>query len=487
MSSLGAESTRAALTLRTAPALAKPMAPIEAELDGQTRPNIIVLMLDDYPAMDDRVLARLPRISSEFLDRSLSFENYWANFSLCCPGRATFLTGQEAHHHGVTKNVATPFDPSSSLATELQDLGYYTNICGKYFNGTRRLADKTPLGWSNTAIKEAGQYYDYPAWINGQREYHGTRIADYSTDVMAAKCRAFLADAPTNNPLFVLLTPNATHGGFDDDHVKSEWFPVPAPRHRGDARCVGIPPWKPANYNELDVTDKPTYMSQSALVEYSNGWPLERVCESLLSVDESFGRIVDVLKAQGRYDDTIFVLTSDNGMGWGAHRWKGKVAPHTARIPLYISWPSVVDAEFTADHTLLSNVDLAPTLCELAGCSMGPFGNGFGVDGMSFAGLINAESYSSVPRRTAILMEGGSVAVPPFRAIMTSADHPRGTWYFIVYTGGRGRELYDMSSGPCVDWHVGQPGDPCMMRNVAYSADTKAVRRSLRTQLNAMW
>jgi len=448
------------------------------------QPNIVVLLIDDFAAMDDRVFQRLPNIKSTFLDQGISFTNYWGNFSLCCPGRAALLSGQRDDHNGVMKNEATLFDPRETIATELQGAGYYTGIVGKYFNGTSALTSKTPPGWDYVAIKDDGPYYNYPAWVNGVKEIHGATDADYSVDVMASKSVPFFENAPPDKPIFAWLAPNATHGGSDEDGVKIPTQPVPPARYRGDPRCADIPPYDPASFNILNTGPKPAYERKLPLVPYANGWDLTLDCESLLAVNDWFGQVLDELKAEGRYDNTIFVLASDNGMGWGAHHIPGKIAPYTAQMPLYISWPAVIDGPMSQDANLVSNIDVAPTLCEIAGCQMGPYFNGYGVDGQSFAGLIDPARYSSVPQRDSIVIEGVGGGVPFFEAIMTGANNPLGQWLFVHYATGE-KELYDVSGGPCASWSVGDPGDPCMLHNLTRLRPH--LRKTLALELTVDW
>src|SRR5664279_2721224 len=94
-------------------------APIPSAPAPLGKPNIVVLLIDDFAAMDDRVFERLPNFKSTFLDQGISFTNYWGNFSLCCPGRAALLSGQRDDHNGVMQNKATLFDPRETIATEL--------------------------------------------------------------------------------------------------------------------------------------------------------------------------------------------------------------------------------------------------------------------------------------------------------------------------------------------------------------------------------
>lgn len=450
-------------------------------------PNIVWVNLDDTGIAPASLYERLPMIKSLFLEHGVSFVNAWNNFPLCCPGRASQLTGQWAHHTGVIKNDGRLFNPGVTLATELHDQGYYTFITGKYLNGTSLLSDKTPPGWDDVAIADS-KYYRYTIYVNDEARYHGSRTDDYSTDVFAAHSLEFLATAPADKPIFAFLNPYAVHQGADQNGSKVGTLPAPAPRHKGDPACQGVPSSKLANYNEADVSDKPYYIRRQPL-RAATGWPLQRICETLLSVDEWTAGVVDTLKAQGRFDNTIFILTTDNGRAWGSNRWIKKTAPYAAQIPLFIYWPATMVGNGSENDMLLANVDLAPTLCELAGCVMGPFANGRPVDGQSFAGLLAPDAFSSVPTRDATIHEhlGPASQVPRWKGIMTASNHQLGRWFYVHYFETGEQELYDMSGGPCLHWEVGDGGDPCMMSNKAHKAKFKSIRWALRRQMEAMW
>ena len=115
---------------------------------------------------------------------------------------------------------------------------------------------------------------------------------------------------------------------------------------------------------------------------------------------------------------------------------------------------------------------------------MGPYFDGYGVDGHSFAGLIDPAQYSSVPQRDSIVIEGVGGGIPFFEAIMTGANNPLGQWLFVRYTGGE-RELYNVSGGSCSSWSVGDPGDPCMLHNLTRLRPN--VRKALAKELALDW
>ncbi len=424
------------------------------------QPNIVLVLIDDFGSMDERIWNYLPALKSLFIDRGTLFSNYVGEAALCCPGRANLLTGQHTFNHGVIYNDARLLNPSMTIATQLQAAGYHTFISGKYFNATEWLADKTPPGWDETHIYSGG-YYGYTMYNNGAAVYRGSSASDYSTDVIADKAVIALKAAPPDRPAFAYLAPYAVH---EDPSTKP--YPVVPPRYADDPRCADIPPWDPPNYNEADTSDKPAYVQKFPLLADSTGWTLVPYCRALLAVDEMVGRFVDELKAQGRYDNTLFILTADNGMNFGAHRAKDKKMPYAVQMPLYVSWPSRLGTEPRTIEEPVVNIDVAPTLCEVAGCAMGPYPNGQSQpDGRSFLPLLLGRSDSM--GRDAILEDHlmPNNYVPRWYGVQTTSLSPLGPWRYVEYVTGE-RELYDLRNGPCHLWNPGMGGDPCELTNL---------------------
>ena len=420
------------------------------------RTNIVVIMVDDLAEMGPNLWNHLPALKAAFVDQGIEFTNYFGNDPLCCPGRAGFLTGQYTDHHGVWTNDATLLDPSETVATELRGVGYDTIISGKYLNNMDALVDKTPKGWTQSAIF-AGGYYRYRAWVNGVYQYHGSTTADYSPDVFTNQALQFMRNTPANKPIFAFLTPYDVHEGPDQNGKDPGWnMPVTAPRYEKAANassCQGIGNYNPPSYDEADVSDKPAYIKDEVgLVasHYPDGWPLHPICTSLLAVNDEFVRVKAELKAEGRLNKTLFVLTGDNGMAFGAHGWPKKDVPYAEQLPLYVYWPAGRGTTQTTSAAYIANVDAAPTLCEVGGCVMGPYPNGQKTsDGQSFLGLIVPNRSSSVPVRDALYQEHRTEDAPryPFRDLRTTDQNPLGLWQYVVYDNGE-CELYDLTNDP---------------------------------------
>ncbi len=199
----------------------------------------------------------------------------------------------------------------------------------------------------------------------------------------------------------------------------------------------------------------------------------------LLSVDEAVGAVEAELARKGRLNDTVMVLTSDNGMDWGSHRNPNKSSPSASQIPFFVSWPRGVGMQRRTIGERIHNIDLAPTLCELAGCRLGPYPNGQSTpDGKSFLKLLLGEGASMGRDALITDLPAGSGGIPPWYAVTTTKESPLASigcaaaatggcrWHYVEYENdARERELYDVSNGPCWTWKVGDRGDPCRLES----------------------
>ncbi len=454
-------------------------------VDGQQRPDVVIFMLDDVPHLDGlRLWRAMPNIRRVFLDQGVRFSQMFGESPLCCPGRAGWLTGLHTFNHGVDANDVHLFDPSMTLATQLDGIGYETILAGKYFNGYQSVAPDVPPGWDHFHAT-TGAYYHYTIWNDGHRvgEQHGGRPDDYSTDVITAKAVADIRRTAPSERIFAWLAPNAVHGPT-----------TPAARHLRDPRCASIPSWRPANYDEGDVSDKPAFVRSKSSLD-APAYDLVDECRTLLAVDDAVGAVREELARQDRLDDTLLVLTSDNGMNAGAHRLLGKSTPYATQVPFFVSWPGVLGTGGDMVAERVSNIDLAPTICDLAGCALGPYPNGQRqADGRSFASLLLGTGAG--PGRDALLedMPAGSKDIPVWYALATTQRSPlsemgcwssaRGgcRWHYVEYGTGA-RELYDVSNGPCWTWRKGEPGDPCELHNLAGRPEYRQLRSALSSRL----
>jgi arylsulfatase A-like enzyme len=448
------------------------------------RPDIVAFVLDDIPPMDGRLWQKLPNIQRYFVEQGTQFSDAHVQTPTCTPGRAGLLTGLHTHHHGAFMTDGTLFDPRETIATELQAEGYHTIQVGKYLNLMDRFPDKRPPGW-NDFHGSGGRYYDYNLYSNGNQRWYGSKQRDYSPDVTRRIALKTLKRAPDRKPIFAWFSPYSMH---------KPW----AVSKREQKRDCRIKSWKPKSFMEQNVRDKPAYV-RARTTKSRGGYKLKRICRGMRTVDRMVGQVVRQLKRDDRYENTLLVLTSDNGMAFGAQRiLHDKKAPYGTQIPMMVHWPRVLGTEPRTIDEKVQNIDLAPTLCDIAGCRLGPFPTGQArADGVSFLRLLTGER-ERLARRTVLnsYQETGH-RVPTYWSIQTTGSSPLARqgcarrkeagcrWIYTVYATGE-RELYDVSNGPCHEWRRSQKGDPCMLRNRAGATRLAGLERALKRELNRL-
>lgn len=405
------------------------------------RPNIVVIMTDDQTAESLRVMVNVRRLLA---DRGTSFANSFTTYPQCCPSRATFLTGQYAHNHGVLGNSPPAggyikLDHSNTLPVWLENAGYYTVHLGKYLNGYgRRDPREIPPGWSEWRGSVDPSTYRYTGYtLNENRTL--TTYGGYQTDVYAQKAAEVIRRrAPLARPFFLSVAFLAPHSGAPadpDDPGAGIVTPSPALRHR-DAFAAEPPP-RPPSFNEADVSDKPSGIRTRHLI------PPERVrairenyqqeLESLLAVDEGVARIVAALRDSGELGNTLVIFTSDNGFFHGEHRVaQGKNLPYepAIRVPLVVRGPGVPVGRRLTQR--VANIDLAPTIVDAANARAGRV-----LDGRSLLPLFTSPT-TPLPRD--LLVERGP-GEDPYSALRT------GRYLYVEYSSGA-RELYDLALDP---------------------------------------
>jgi arylsulfatase A-like enzyme len=173
-------------------------------------------------------------------------------------------------------------------------------------------------------------------------------------------------------------------------------------------------------------------------------------------------------------DDTLFVFTADNGVAWGIHRLpQRKGVPYATPIPLVMSWPARWGDEVVEIDEVVSNIDIAPTVCALAGCEMGPFKGGPATaDGLSLLPLLDGQADHL--ERTVVREESGPgyPSAPRFWALRTTSQHPLGRYHYTEWETGE-VELYDSLA------------DPWELKNLALRGEHDEVVAQLSAELRA--
>ena len=487
-----------ALLLTAASATARPTG---ADRDG--RPNILVVMTDDMAATD---LAMMPNVQRLLAKQGTTFDNAITSFPLCCPSRATFITGQYSHNNGVFGNFA-PYgwygmqDRDNTLPSWLDDVGYRTALVGKWLNGYGALDvhGEIPAGfdiWRGLLDVSAYDYFNYVmnddgdlrtwgdpefarklvefaslqvdpapdslASVYGRLEelfgprpysYFGAENPDdYSPDVTGEMTeRLVRAERKKRKPFFIWWSVAAPHREDVATTLMGRpgMDPRPAPRHVDDVAGLTLP--QPPSFNEPDITDKPSPVENAAAT--MSAAQIEQLqldyqgrIGSLLAVDEHVADLVKTLKRTDQLRNTVIMFVSDNGWLQGEHRVTGdKFLPYeeALKVPLIIRGPGVKKGATVAGQ--VSNVDFAPTLLDFANAKAGRT-----MDGLSL--LPTLRKPKKRPDRVlgieAIepLFPGGMIPVNAWDQPYTGVRTDRYT--YVVWTQSGETELYDRTADP---------------------------------------
>ena len=431
-------------------------------------PNIVVIQSDDQSLESMRVMSKTKRLLG---DRGASFRNHFANWPLCCPSRATQLTGQYAHNHGVLGN--SPPEGSylrlprhDNIAVWLKEAGYEVGHIGKFLNGygPRKDDPATPLndvtevprGWSDWRTGSEGTtygYYDYVQneWSSddgrgrdGELVGYGGRVSDFKTDANTADALDLIGKyADGDAPFYLQVDYLAPHTGGPNRAANTphppydcRGFAKAAPRDADAYDDAPLAALQDPAFNEADVSDKPPEIA--ALPRLSP-------------------RKIDQITAGYRceLENTYVFYMGDNGFLHGEHRLntgKNNVYEPAIRIPLLLRGPGVPSGVEVRDLT--SNADFATTVMALAGAA---FDEGSPPDGRSL--LPPLEHPADETGRELLIESNGYAAIRTQR--YKWVEHEDG---FI--------ELYDLKS------------DPNEERNVAGESDYEEVQGKLVTRLD---
>jgi arylsulfatase A-like enzyme len=395
-------------TGRTAPGTtslgqAQQVQQVEPRVVLRPRPNVVFIMTDD---MRDDDLRFMPWTRRMIGDKGVRFRNSFSPYPLCCPARASVLTGRYAHNHRVM-SVLLPyafpsFDDRSTFATWLHDSGYTTTYVGKYLNGfgkwpAPRSSGGTslsyvPPGWTDWRASfdqgfapfspYAGDTYDFFD-TTLSRNGHGFTPYEgrYQTRVYGRLSERIIARrAASERPFLFYLSFAAPHHGWpvepddpgpvvrDDGEVTT--FPTTArPNDVKGAFDRRIRQAPGVSWVDPDFRDKPGYLQKPALNAAEKAALLEvtrQRAEALSVVDEQVRRTVRALRRSGELGRTLVVFTSDNGYFLGEQRMReGKIWPHepSLRVPLLMRGPGIPAGQVRNDP--FSSIDFAPTIADL--------------------------------------------------------------------------------------------------------------------------
>lgn len=424
------------------PAVASP-----AVASPPPRPNVLVVMVDDMPA---HTLWVLDDMLTEL--GGTIYDNAVVQHALCCPSRATFLTGQFSHNHGIVTNKGgwARFARSSRyddhLGVWLQAAGYTTAVVGKMLNGYGGSnPELVPPGWDSWDVLVGASAYNYRTYTmnhdGSTRRYSVAGGDPIQTDHIGQLAAATITElAAGDSPWFAWITPLAPH--LDGGERVAYSSTRNAHTHDTDV-------WRPANFGASSrVSPQRQRLDAGDVTVVDEQY--RSILEALEDVDDMMVEILAALDATGERDNTIIVFTADHGFFNGEHRiTHGKIVPYeeALRVPLVVSGPGFTDR---IEHRLTVNADLPAFIVAAAHATAG-----VPLDGVPLAAL---------PAHRAVPIYGIMAGVE-YRGVRTNDE---------VYWTANGRaERYDLIV------------DPAQLVNLASSGTLDAARQRLIDDLGA--
>ncbi len=343
------------------------------------RPNVLFILTDDqrYDALS---CMGHPHLKTPNIDRlaneGLLFKNHFCTTSLCSPSRASILSGLYAHTHGVSNNFTEYPTDMVSFPLRLQASGYDTAYVGKWHMGEK---NDNPRPGFDTFVTHRGQgkYFDTEFNFNGFNGQGRRVVKGYYTTVVTDMATEWITQRKGDTPWMLMLGHKAPHS-----------FYLPEKKYEHSFDKVDIQ--YPASAFNLD--DKPAWFKKrldtwhgiyGPLFDWRKTFPdkspaavkdfarmVRAYWGTLLSVDDSVGRLYDFLKARGELDNTLIIFTSDNGLLEGEHGMVDKRTGHepSIRIPLVARYPGLTATNRPrVIDQITATIDFAPSILDICG------------------------------------------------------------------------------------------------------------------------
>ncbi len=431
-------------------ALLLPLAALAAAAPSP-QPNILFILCDDLrPAALGAYGS--PHVKTPQIDRlaaeGVRFANMFCTTSLCSPSRASILTGLYAHKHGVRDNFTELPTNLPHWPARLREAGYATAYVGKWHMGEDNDAPRPGFDWFVTH-KGQGKYFGTEWNFHGQRRatpggYYTTEVTDIALDWLRKQTSA--------KPWVMCIGHKAPHSFYTPEEKYAHVFdavrvPYPASAFHLDDK----PDWLKQRINTWHGIYGPLFewrkkfpdARPEAVVDFEN--MVHGYWGTILSVDDSVGRLRAFLEQTGQLDNTVIVFMGDNGLLEGEHGMVDKRTAHepSIRIPLIVRYPALARGRVVTGQAL--TCDLAPSLLEL--CGAPPIAR---TDGASWVKL--ARQGADDAWRTAWFYEYNYEKQFPYTPNVRALRTDR--WKYIHYPHGDGSpdrhlaELYDLTADP---------------------------------------
>lgn len=332
------------------------------------KPNVVLILTDDQRY--DELGFLNPELNTPNIDslakEGVFFRNAFVTTSLCSPSRASILTGQYAHAHGIVDNLARDIKPNTVFFPQLlQKEGYQTAFIGKWHMG--RHSDNAQPGFDYW-VSFAGQGNYLPK--EGEKiNVNGVRVNQkgYITDELTDYALDWLSSIDTSKNFFLYLSHKAVHDNFTPaerhkDLYKDQVINLPESSRNTPENYEGKPMWVKNQRNSWHGVDFP-YHSDLDVREYKRNYH-----RALAAVDDSVGVIRRKLETMGVAENTIILFMGDNGFMFGEHGLidKRNAYEESMRIPLIFHGPGMVAENHIVDD-MVANIDIAPTILDIAG------------------------------------------------------------------------------------------------------------------------
>ncbi len=342
------------------------------------KPNILFVLVDDQPFDALGFSGRYPFLKTPNIDRlaeeGVNIKNFFVTQSICSPSRASFLTGTYPHVHGVNQNnkyVDPDWQSYAPYSVHLKENGYQTAHIGKIHMAHKRGKNHIRPGFDYWfSFIGQGQYFNPKINDNGVE----TQIDGYITDILTEKAIDWLENKRNPDKPFCL---NIWHKAVHEKHL-------PATRHKDFFKGEKLPE-PPYQTHKETFENKPEWQRRKTFGFKWNEddevpktlkekkWPINKfknmqLLRSLIAVDESLGKVIETLEKIGELENTVIIYSSDNGYFMGEHTYKDKrlAYENSIRVPMIIRYPKMIEKNTTIDELCL-NIDLAPTILEIAG------------------------------------------------------------------------------------------------------------------------
>lgn len=475
----------------TAATLALARAAVAETPDTATPPNILLIMSDDHTTQAVGCYGRrlsdyahTPHID-RLADEGMLFENCFCTNAICVPSRASILTGQYSHVHGL-RALQKGFPPSSdNFAKRLRQAGYQTMIAGKWH------LKNQPSGFDQyQLLPNQGEYFDPSFRVNGE-DWEDDRVvkAGYSTDLITDTAMDMIAKRDRSRPFMMVCSYKAPHDPYHNhprngDLYADQTIPEPEDLHwpespkgrvhegwplegRLKRKYLNKPERYPGPPLELDGEDPKADRSklyQKFIKDY---------LRTVAGIDQNVGRLTRFLDQKGLRENTIVVYTADQGYFLGEHNLFDKryMYDEAIRMPLIVRYPKLIKPGIRSSE-MVTNVDFAPTLLDLAGVPIPP-----SMQGRSVRPLLDGKTPADWPQNMYYHYWDHHWTRRPSHYGVRTHSHKLIYFYGLLREGRAPEacwELYDLKE------------DPHERVNVYGNPEYARVTADLKEQLNAL-